>query len=416
MKKSSVGTTRRKRKTEIILNAGGARNCPGSILYLGQQRPGDDPLGIFRDFSHKPRDVAAQLVFGGCSHYENALEIMGGACWPLMWMQGDSCDGRHVAGTQALVARGADIRRLEWDGRIIGSSWSDADADYCCMAGVLPDDLTAPRAVQTLQVFQRMERTLAVAGMEFRDVVRTWLFLDHLLDWYGEFNAVRTEFFQKHGIFDHIVPASTGIGARNTDGAALVAGAIAIRPKHAGVTIRSVDSPLQCPAPNYRSSFSRAVELAYPDRRHLMVSGTASIAPDGSTMYLGDSEAQINLTLKVVQAILESRGMTWRSVVRGIAYFENMTDVPLFADCCRYHGITDLPVIEAHATVCRSDLLFELEVDAVDNTTITKGCRNFFTNSTPTTKDREPRAAPRKDKRLFPRCPRKEPISTKLAS
>ena len=31
----------------------------------------------------------------------------------------------------------------------------------------------------------------------------------------------------------------------------------------------AVPSPLQCPAPDYHSSFSRAVEIRYPGRRHL---------------------------------------------------------------------------------------------------------------------------------------------------
>jgi len=332
--------------------------------FLGLQRMGDEPLAVFHGFPPEPGDVAAQLVFGGCAYHEEALAIMGGVCWPMMWLQGDSCNGKHVAGTQAIMVHGVDIRRLERKGHVVGSCWSDADADYCLLAGILPEDVTAPRPVQARQVFEGMEGALAQAGMSFREVVRTWLFLDGLLDWYGDFNAVRTAFFQERGVFDHLVPASTGIGAANPGGAALLAGAVAIRPKHAGVTIAAVESPLQCPALNYRSSFSRAVEIGFPDRRHLMISGTASIAPDGSSMHQGDVPAQIDLTMRVAQAILESRGMTWDSAVRAIAYFEHMRDQPLLEEYCRARGIRNLPVINAHATVCRADLLFEIEIDA----------------------------------------------------
>jgi len=293
------------------------------------------------------------------------MAAMGEVTWPMMWQQGDSCSGKHVAGTQVLTVKGADIRRLEWKGRIVGSFWSNADADYCLLAGVMPDDLNASRPVQARQVFENIGRILTSAGMSFNNVVRTWFFMDHLLDWYGEFNTVRTDFFKERGVFQRLVPASTGIGAVNPSGSALLAGALAIRPKHAGITIKAVPSPLQCPALDYSSSFSRAVELGFPDYRHLIISGTASIAPGGKTMHEGDAKSQIDLTMRVVEKILDSRRMNWNSTVRAIAYFERMDDAPLLAEYCQSHGIQNLPVINAHATVCRSDLLFEIELDAV---------------------------------------------------
>jgi len=333
--------------------------------FLGLQRMGDEPLAVFHGFPPEPGDVAAQLVFGGCAYHEEALAIMGGVCWPMMWLQGDSCNGKHVAGTQAIMVHGVDIRRLERKGHVVGSCWSDADADYCLLAGILPEDVTAPRPVQARQVFEGMEGALAQAGMSFREVVRTWLFLDGLLDWYGDFNAVRTAFFQERGVFDHLVPASTGIGAANPGGAALLAGAVAIRPKHAGVTIAAVESPLQCPALNYRSSFSRAVEIRLPAHRLLYISGTASITPDGRTAHAGDLESQIALTMDVVAGILLSRGMSWSNVSRGIAYFQDAGEAPCLDRYCRDRNRALPPVAVSSADICRDDLLFEIEIDAV---------------------------------------------------
>jgi len=51
--------------------------------------------------------------------------------------------------------------------------------------------------------------------MDFSHVARTWLYLDNLLDWYDDFNVVRTSFFRKHDVFRGLVPASTGIGGSN---------------------------------------------------------------------------------------------------------------------------------------------------------------------------------------------------------
>ncbi len=331
---------------------------------LGVQRVGDDPMAIFHGFPEVSDDVVAQWVFGGCQFHDSARKVMGQVHWPMMWLQGDPCNGKHLAGLQAVLLKGTPVRRLELDGRVVGSAWSDADADYCCLAGVLPGDLSASREAQTRQVFERIEAVLKQADMGFLDVVRTWLYLDHLLDWYGEFNVIRNRFFEERGVFASRVPASTGIGARNPDGAAIMAGAFAMRPRHKGVSITVVPSPLQCSALEYRSSFSRAVELAFPGRRQLLISGTASIAPGGESMHQGDTVAQIALTMKVVGAILESRGMAWKDTTRAIGYFQNMQDAPLLADYCRANGILDLPVVNAHATVCRDDLLFEIELDA----------------------------------------------------
>jgi enamine deaminase RidA (YjgF/YER057c/UK114 family) len=331
---------------------------------LGVQRVGNDPMAVFHGFPETSDDVLAQWVFGGCQFHEIARTVMGQVRWPMMWLQGDPCNGKHLAGLQAVLLKGTPVRRLELDGVVVGSAWSDADADYCWLTGILPSDLSAPRAAQTRQVFERMEAVLEQAGLGFLDVVRTWLYLDHLLDWYGEFNGVRTRFFEERGVFNNRVPASTGIGACNPQGAALVAGALVVRPRHRNVKISVIASPLQCEATNYKSSFSRAMELEFPGRRQLLISGTASIAPGGESMHRGDTAAQIDLTMKVVGAILESRGMAWQNTTRAIGYFQDMRDAPLLADYCRANGIQDFPVVNAHAAVCRHDLLFEIELDA----------------------------------------------------
>ena len=74
------------------------------------------------------------------------------------------------------------------------------------------------------------------------------------------------------------------------------------------------------PATAYRSSLSRAVEVAFPEHRLLIISGTASVAPDGKSMFADDIVRQIHLTLDVVDAILKSRHMRWEDTSRTVAY------------------------------------------------------------------------------------------------
>lgn len=344
----------------VTLEHGGLRECFTSVR---RQEP--DELAIFDSFRSGPDTVVAQMVFGGCRFEEAARARMDGAAWPMLWLQGDVCPGTQVSGAQSFVLEGTPIRRVMLGGRLVGSAWSDADADYCLLAGILPTDLTAGRGDQTRSSFEQIEAALGTIGLAFSHVVRTWFYLDHLLDWYDEFNAARTAFFNDRGVFDRLIPASTGIGAANAAGAALAAGALAIRPRHDRVRIQEVDSPLQNPATEYRSSFSRAVEVAFPDHRLLTISGSASIAPDGQTLHEGDVVRQIQLTLDVIEGILKSRGMDWSNTTRSVGYFYDIEDLPTFDAICRERGLPSLPMTPAHAIVCRGDLLFELELDAV---------------------------------------------------
>lgn len=248
-------------------------------------------------------------------------------------------------------------------GRVIGARYETADATYCFLEEIVPPDLAATGEAQTSALFEAIERILIAEGLTFQHLVRTWFYLDKILDWYDAFNRARTPFLQTRGTFEGLLPASTGIGMPNRHGAAVVAGALAIARK--GAQVREIASPLQCSAVEYRSSFSRAVEVTRQAGRELYISGTASIEPGGQTAHVDDPAAQIALTMEVVDAILRSRRMGWRHCTRAVAYLKRPEYAPLFADYLASHRLEMLPVTWMHADVCRDDLLFEIELDAV---------------------------------------------------
>lgn len=250
-------------------------------------------------------------------------------------------------------------------GRVVGETWEDDLASYCLLAGVLPADLAAARGAQASSVFLEMEALLAEAGMTFANVVRTWLYIDRVCEWYGEFNAARTAFFESRGVFDTFLPASTGIGSANLDGAAITAGAVAVKPKDGRVKAEIVESPLQAPAMAYRSSFSRAAEIQWPDQRLLLVSGTASIAPDSHDVaFVGDISKQIDCTMTAVHAILKSRGCGWGDVSRAVVYLKEPDFVYAWRSWLAAYGLREDFAIETVCDVCRDEWLFEIELDA----------------------------------------------------
>lgn len=307
------------------------------------------------------QEVFASVGSGRC--VEQTIErTLGRPRWPVTWI--DSGDDAF-AGIQIWAVSGAAIKTLASNGNVVGSLFEDRYATYCRLGGMASPHATRARPGQAGEVLDQMHETLSAGRMDFGHTLRTWFYLDDILAWYGDFNKTRDTFFKERGVFGGLVPASTGIGAANPSGSALVAGLLAARPKNGCMTAKAVPSPLQCPALDYGSSFSRAVELDLPDHRRLFVSGTASIAPEGHTVHVGRVDAQIAKTIDVVAAILESRDMQWPDVVRGIAYVKDATDIRLYARYCATHGLPLMPVVAMNSTICRDDLLFELEVDAI---------------------------------------------------
>jgi enamine deaminase RidA (YjgF/YER057c/UK114 family) len=240
-------------------------------------------------------------------------------------------------------------------------------ARHCLLGNICPTDPTADKSIQARQVYEEMEIALVEHGMTLSNIVRSWMYLDDIQRWYGAFNQVRTEIFTQRNMFPAGLPATTDIGTKNPCCAGLVAAVWAVEPRSARFRMAEVKSPLQCAASGYGSCFSRAMELATPTLRHLLVSGTASLGPNGRLMRPRDLPGQIHLTMEVVKALLNSRNMGFENVTRATAYFHNVSDAPAFTSWCCEKRVT-LPIIVTQADMCREELLFEIELDAMTET------------------------------------------------
>ena len=97
--------------------------------------------------------------------------------------------------------------------------------------------------------------------------------------------------------------------------------------------------------------------------RRLFISGTASIAPDGSSAYPDDPAGQVACTMEAVAAVAAQAGGRLEDALRGIVYWHDARCLPLFAAWCRAHGLTTLPAVTAAADICRSELIFEVELE-----------------------------------------------------
>jgi len=336
--------------------------------------PGDTPVSMFARLAqylgeHPELTVIRQDVFGlhgpPQAGAEPNIRSRSGVELTNTWLEEDGEQDLATTGIYVCATSGIKATPIMVDGHMVGDVFEDEYARYCVVGNLHSDDASASREDQAQVTFEKMERSLRCANMDFSNVIRTWFFIEDILDWYGPFNKVRTAFYTNRKVFQAVLPASTGIGAYNATHSALIAALFAVDFKDGRSTACELDSPLQGPAPAYGSSFSRAVELATPDHRWVSVSGTASIAPSGETAHVDDVDAQIDLTMRVVHAILDARKMGWEDVVRGIIYFRHHEDVPKFADYCQAHNLPPMPTVVTDGVVCRDDLLFEVEVDAV---------------------------------------------------
>lgn len=277
--------------------------------------------------------------------------------------RGDSSDSSSDFPEIDFILPGQCVTSLR-HGTVSEDEWGR----YVLLKGVAPDNSLSSPYEQTLSAFERLERELEAAGMTFSNVVRTWIYADKILDWYADFNKARNAFFTSRGVYDRYVPASTGIGWTNALGAKLVLGAFAVSSKSPGsVEFEALPSPLQCPALEYGSSFSRAAEVRTPGWKRVIVSGTASIKPNSHEVaHIGDIDAQIECTMNAVDAIYRSRGMSLKDVSGALIYLKEERYRENWERWLDAHS--EYPRAHSRAIVadvCRDEWLFEIESDAL---------------------------------------------------
>jgi enamine deaminase RidA (YjgF/YER057c/UK114 family) len=296
---------------------------------------------------------------------------------PHTFVEGRPCLGGGLAGLQVWSVEAGQGVRLEVvheGGRAVGSLLV-APAGRALFLNALqgrgaPDATSAGRVAWYRSMFEGADALLAGQGFSFREVARTWLFLERLLEDYDDLNRARTGFFASRGLVSSgrevFLPASTGIQGRSPDGAPGVLDVLAVStPAGSRPALAPIRSTRQDSAFNYGSAFSRGMHLGEGEGAPLLVSGTASIDRDGQSLHAGDVRGQILETYRDVAAVLEAGGARFASVATAIRYHKD-------PECWREHRqlagaghLPRFPAIDVYADVCRPELLFEMEAVAL---------------------------------------------------
>jgi enamine deaminase RidA (YjgF/YER057c/UK114 family) len=231
--------------------------------------------------------------------------------------------------------------------------------------GTLPDD----RQVQAANLFEAAVAALSAQGLIYRQVVRTWIYLAHLLAWYVPFNDIRTARYRREGIGPEPAmapyPASTGIQGQSGAEECLM-DVLALQETGAGASRRAIqNSARQNQSMRYGSSFSRGMAVTSGGRKTVYISGTASIDPAGKSAHVGNAELQALETLLCLAAILKDEGGDLSHIVQATCFCKTPEAYLAFRNAADLLKIPAFPAVPVQADVCREDLLIEIEATAM---------------------------------------------------
>jgi enamine deaminase RidA (YjgF/YER057c/UK114 family) len=224
-------------------------------------------------------------------------------------------------------------------------------------------------------MFDRAERILRRNGASYKDVARTWIYLSEILNWYPEFNKARSEKYGEFGIMPGpgdarlLLPASTGIGAETPSGAAASMDLLAVVEKgHVTSSVRKLTNRKQLDAFRYGAAFSRGAVIQEDDVIIIQISGTAAIDEHGVSLYPEDIRSQINCTFDKIDSLLAQEGAGLADICAATVFVKRPEYAEVFWRMAADRGLADFPAVCVVADVCREELLFEIDAEAVVRT------------------------------------------------
>ena len=312
----------------------------------------------------KNYNIIKVTCFGSITYretFEKELKSHASGRFPITWIEGENCTDAFMNGIQVWALE-SEVKYLETDFDALASFFEDENARYLYMGQIFSDP-AKHAGIGYTKLLKDVDRFLGKHGFTFKDIVRTWYYLDNILIWYDEFNQLRSDYFQKSSVFENLIPASTAVSGRNQKGSSVTMELFAVLPKNNSISIEKLSSPLQNEANDYGSAFSRAVKVNSNGSQWTSISGTASILQSGETVYEGDSVKQIQFSFSVIEELLKREGYGFNDIVRSTAYLKNTSIYPVLQSFFKQFPEYQIPLIITENTVCRDNLLFEIEMD-----------------------------------------------------
>jgi enamine deaminase RidA (YjgF/YER057c/UK114 family) len=228
-------------------------------------------------------------------------------------------------------------------------------------------DSVGSAADQTRTVFEDLCGRLDGEGASLADnCVRTWIYVKGVDVFYKDMVRARSDLFEQAGLSaDTHYIASTGIeGACGHQFDVVAMDAYSNLDLQPGQMTYLNDLERMCLTKDYKVTFERGTKIAWADRAHLHISGTASIDAAGQVVHPGDVAAQLDRALGNVEALLRNGGGDLEDLKYLIVYLRDSSDLPRVEARLR-SSLGGLPTVFVYGPVCRPGWLVEIEGLAV---------------------------------------------------
>lgn len=228
-------------------------------------------------------------------------------------------------------------------------------------------EIAGDSEMQTRNLLQRYENELEQYGATIADnCIRTWFFVRDVDTHYAGMVKARRENFAEQGLTEatHYI-ASTGIGGGPSDTRAIVElGAYAMTGFEPYQQRYLYASSHLNPTYEYGVTFERGTCMEYGDRKHILISGTASINNKGEVMHVGDIRKQTERMWENVEKLLEEAGADFDDVMQIVIYLRDIADYEIVRKMFDKR-FPLIPRVITLAPVCRPTWLIEMECIAV---------------------------------------------------
>lgn len=220
---------------------------------------------------------------------------------------------------------------------------------------------------QTEMLLDAYERQLDAAGCSIQEnCLRTWFFVRDVDSNYAGVVQGRKKRFMQMGLTEdtHYI-ASTGIaGSNELQNSFVTMDAYAVSGHLPSDVTYIKGSTHLNPTHEYGVTFERGTAIDYEDRRHVLISGTASINNKGEIVHAGDVAMQTRRMWENVSVLLEEAGCTYEGVAHMIVYLRDVSDYAVVREMFE-ERFPAIPKVFVWAPVCRPGWLVEMECMAI---------------------------------------------------
>jgi len=220
---------------------------------------------------------------------------------------------------------------------------------------------------QTHKILEQYNYFLKKENLSLAEnLIRTWFFVQNVDANYNGLVKARREYFAENGLTanTHFV-ASTAVEGTNADVSTKVTmdaySISGILPGQLKL-LKALDH--LCPTYVYGVTFERGTSVAYQDRKHIFISGTASIDHKGQILHPSDMPAQLDRTIENVEVLLGHAGAGLDDMCHFLVYVRELSDLQTVDKQIRQR-FGDAPVQVVLSKVCRPGWLVEIEGMAI---------------------------------------------------